>query len=74
MGSSWWGRPFVGFCSGWGLVSSLQGGLLLFVFVASVLCEEGVSFFCLARQFFVRELLFAGGAGLCVWGVSCLRG
>ncbi len=26
------------------------------------------------RQFFVKGSFFAGGVGLCVWGVSCLRG
>lgn len=60
---------------GWGLLGG-EGLLLGFVRGggSSVLCEGFVSSLCLWRQFFVGEPLFAGGVGLCVWGVSCLRG
>lgn len=34
----------------------------------------GVLFGVGVRQFFVRGSFLAGGAGLCVWGVNCLRG
>lgn len=67
MGPSWWGRLFVGFCLGWGLVSSLCVWRQLFLFGALVLCGGAVV--CRGcRSLHVGCQLFAGLTKVIAWG------